>query len=171
MTTTEELKSTKILDLSEIQNTNRTVNIKAKAGMIQKMTHAAALLAAGAIFAVDPTLSAAAARDVVATPDLRLRFDRWLAAHGKSYNERERRANEYSRRLSVFASNADIVRRHNEAHQAGLTSYMMSMDGPFADVTDEEFSGGLGGLMTPQNCSATHVSSGPVPRASPRCVH
>ena len=53
------------------------------------------------------------------------------------------------------------MERHNAAYVAGFTTYAMSTAGPFADLTDEEFEELY--LMKRQNCSATHVSSGPVP--------
>ena len=88
-------------------------------------------------------------------------FDVWLARHSKSY-EYSADPTEYDRRLSIFATNLGVVQRHNAAYEAGHTSYAMSVDGPFADLTDEEFTALY--LMEGQNCSATtHVSSGPVP--------
>jgi hypothetical protein len=111
------------------------------------------------------TLLAVAATDSDAMDDdstlLRNQFDRWRLRHGKTlaYNANEE---EYSHRLSVFARNAAVVSKHNDGYRLGYTSYAMSVDGPFADLTDEEFENLY--LMTPQNCSATHTSSGPIPR-------
>ena len=85
-------------------------------------------------------------------------FDVWLARHSKSYSADP---TEYHRRLAVFATNLGVVQQHNAAYEAGYTSYAMSVDGPFADLTDEEFTALY--LMEGQNCSATHASSGPVP--------
>jgi len=92
--------------------------------------------------------------------ELRSRFHDWLYRHGKTYS-----GSQFSRRLSIFSANAATVERHNEAHLAGLTSYAMTTDGPFADLNDEEFADMY--LMEGQNCSATHTSSGPVPRKHP----
>jgi cathepsin H len=84
-------------------------------------------------------------------------FDAWLTQHSRSYPDPA----EYRRRLSVFAANLDAVERHNAAYERGYTTFAMSVDGPFADLTDAEFSALY--LMEGQNCSATHTSSGPVP--------
>ena len=90
-------------------------------------------------------------------------FDAWLERHSKPYTV-ESDPTEYNRRLAIYATNLNIVRRHNVAYERGYTSYAMSIDGPFADLTDDEFSTLY--LMEGQNCSATHVSSGPVPDES-----
>ena len=90
-------------------------------------------------------------------------FDIWLERHSKPYTV-ESDPTEYTRRLAIYATNFNIVRRHNAAYERGFTSYVMSVDGPFADLTDEEFSSLY--LMEGQNCSATHTSSGPVPDES-----
>jgi len=63
-------------------------------------------------------------------------------------------------RLSVFATNLQTVERHNAAFERGHTSYAMSLEGPFADLTDTEFETTY--LMSKPNCSATHTSSGSV---------
>lgn len=87
-------------------------------------------------------------------------FDAWLERHSKSYTA-DSNPTEYNHRLAIFAANLNIVQRHNAAYKRGYTSYAMSVDGPFADLTDDEFS--VLYLMEGQNCSATHISSGPVP--------
>lgn len=110
--------------------------------------------------------------------DLELLFERWRVRHGKTYslgNDNDNgndysndddalraAAAEYSFRKGIFRQNAATVANHNAAYEEGYTSYTMSVDGPFADLTDDEFQSLY--LMQPQNCSATHVSSGPVPR-------
>ena len=89
---------------------------------------------------------------------LKLQFDAWTERHDKAYENDV----EYTRRLAVFAQNLELVSQHNEGYELGHTSYAMSVDGPFADLTNEEFDKLY--LMQPQNCSATHTSSGPLPR-------
>ena len=101
-----------------------------------------------------PTQTQSSARKFLETSQ---HFDAWLSQHSKSYPDPA----EYRRRLSVFAANVDAVERHNAAYDRGYTTYAMSVDGPFADLTDAEFSALY--LMEGQNCSATHTSSGPVP--------
>ena len=90
---------------------------------------------------------------------LKIQFDRWLHRHSKLYTTKEK----YSERLSVFARNDDVVSQHNCHYRLGYTSYAMSINSPFADLTDEEFENLY--LMDQQNCSATHISSGSVPRS------
>jgi cathepsin H len=82
-------------------------------------------------------------------------FDRWAARHEKTLSSFERR-----RRLAIYTANAALVAAHNAAFERGQTSYQMTLDGPFSDLTDDEFRQHY--LMaTPQNCSATtHRSSG-----------
>jgi len=84
-------------------------------------------------------------------------FANWMARHDRSYQTDK----EYRERLAVFASNTAEVERHNDAHAQGLTSYAMSMDGPFADMTFAEFE--VAHLMKARDCYPTHTSSGPVP--------
>ena len=82
-------------------------------------------------------------------------FDAWLEKHGKSYTDET----EYQHRLAIFLENSKVVERHNQAYGKGYTSYAMTLDNIFADVTDEEFQATH--LMDSQNCSATtHASSG-----------
>jgi cathepsin H len=100
---------------------------------------------------------------VACSQTLRSQFDQWMATHQKTY-ESDTDTSEIDYRLSVFPANAATVMNHNDAHQRGLTTYTMSLDGPFADLTDQEFESLY--LMAPQNCSATHVSSGPLPYTS-----
>ena len=107
-------------------------------------------------------LSGSASANTSPSTDLTIsqNFDAWLERHSRPYTV-ESDATEYNRRLAIFATNLNIVRRHNAAYERGYTSYAMSVDGPFADLTDDEFSTLY--LMEGQNCSATHTSSGPVP--------
>jgi len=90
---------------------------------------------------------------VVATAD---DFETWARGHGKRYSLDEKAV-----RARIFEENSLRVREHNAAFDRNETSYAMSMTGPFADLTFAEFSDLH--LMSPQNCSATHISSGPVP--------
>ena len=87
-------------------------------------------------------------------PDDLIDFDRWLVLHGQSYDSVE----ELFLRRDIFEANSDIVRRHNQAFEYGLTSYAMTVASPFADLTADEFATAY--LMNGQNCSATHRSSG-----------
>ena len=89
---------------------------------------------------------------------VRLGFDEWLERHEKSYDTEE----EWERRRVVFQANADTVLRHNEAFEQGYTKYAMTVSGPFADLTGDEFAAAY--LMEGQNCSATHTSSGKLRR-------
>jgi cathepsin H len=84
-----------------------------------------------------------------------------MTTHEKTYGSD---TPEYDYRLSIFEANAASVINHNDVYQRGLTTYTMSLDGPFADLTDQEFESLY--LMEPQNCSATHTSSGPLPYTS-----
>ena len=101
--------------------------------------------------------------DESSAENLSQNFDAWLERHSKSYTV-DSDPSEYTRRLAIYATNLKIVKRHNAAYERGYTSYAMSVDGPFADLTDDEFSSLY--LMEGQNCSATHVSSDPVPNDS-----
>ena len=83
-------------------------------------------------------------------------FETWARGHGKRYSLDEKAV-----RARIFEKNSLRVREHNAAFDRNETSYAMSMTGPFADLTFAEFSDLH--LMSPQNCSATHISSGPVP--------
>jgi hypothetical protein len=84
--------------------------------------------------------------------ELRSAFDGWLERHDKAYFETE-----YQKRFTIFHQNHALVQKHNAAYDRGYTSYTMTIDGPFADTTDEEFAALY--LMDSQNCSAT-TSSG-----------
>lgn len=82
-------------------------------------------------------------------------FDAWMVNHGKAYKDQS----EYDQRFQNFLMNAKVVDTHNEAYDKGYTSYAMSLNSPFADMTDAEFEASH--LMAWQNCSATtHPSSG-----------
>jgi cathepsin H len=66
---------------------------------------------------------------------------------------------EIDERFAIWQDNYRHVQEHNEAYENGFTLYKKSMNGPFADWTDEEFAAFY--LMEPQHCSATtHTSSG-----------
>lgn len=81
-------------------------------------------------------------------------FNAWIERHGKSYENEQ----EYLHRLAIFHSNAKLVEKHNLAYEDGYTTYAMTMDNPFSDVTDEEFYATH--LMESQNCSATTTANG-----------
>ncbi len=84
----------------------------------------------------------------------RLSFQAWAEKHEKIYGNDV----EFQKRLDIYLANAEIVERHNQAFEKGYTSFAMTMDSPFSDLTDEEFHSTH--LMESQNCSATHTSSG-----------
>lgn len=84
-----------------------------------------------------------------------LTFQAWQTLHKKSYTS----ATELSQRQLIYKSNSNIVQTHNAAYKAGLTTWKMSMESPFADMTAQEFEDLY--LMDAQECSATtHSSSG-----------
>jgi len=96
------------------------------------------------------------------TTALEKKFDSWMQRYKKSYYERNNDKNikneeEYKKRLGIFVRNAGTVARHNDAYQVGLTSYVMTLNSPFSDLTDEEFASTY--LMNSQNCSATSETS------------
>mmetsp|Transcript_10923 Transcript_10923/g.16804 ORF Transcript_10923/g.16804 Transcript_10923/m.16804 type:complete len:393 (-) Transcript_10923:43-1221(-) len=62
-------------------------------------------------------------------------FDSWSNRNNKAYPS----TTEYNQRFSIYASNHALVNLHNTAYEKGLTSYAMTMDGPFADLTFDEF--------------------------------
>uniref|UniRef100_A0A7R9ZJB2 Peptidase C1A papain C-terminal domain-containing protein n=1 Tax=Craspedostauros australis TaxID=1486917 RepID=A0A7R9ZJB2_9STRA len=84
-------------------------------------------------------------------------FRSWLNQHGKQYESQE----EHERRFAIYQRNGQLAAQHNRAFRAGYTSYSMSLDGPFADMTADEFRSSH--IMEPQDCSATtHKSSGTI---------
>jgi cathepsin H len=86
-----------------------------------------------------------------------LTFDEWLKGHDKSYPTAADRA----QRQLDWLENWSSVEKHNLAYEAGYSSFAMTMDSPFADLTAESFSAKY--LMDPQDCSATtHTSSGSI---------
>jgi cathepsin H len=78
----------------------------------------------------------------------------WQLLHGKTYATAE----EWEYRLSVWNENRQHVQEHNAAYEQGYTLYAKTMNSPFADLTDQEFSDLY--LMESQDCSATHTYSG-----------
>ena len=76
-------------------------------------------------------------------------FHSWLQRHDKSYENEQ----EFNHRLNVFLFNSKLVEKHNLAFEMGYTTYKMTMNNLFSDLTDEEFS--RTHLMESQNCSAT----------------
>jgi hypothetical protein len=87
---------------------------------------------------------------------LHLDFDAWMIRHDKAYSEDQ----EYLDRRAIYLKNRQLVDTHNYAYQQGWTLYNMTLEGPFADLSHEEFESSY--LMESQNCSATHTSSGKV---------
>ena len=85
-----------------------------------------------------------------------LEFDAWMIRHDKAYSN----AGEYLNRRAIYLKNRQLVDTHNYAYQQGWTLYNMTVEGPFADLSHEEFETAY--LMEGQNCSATHTSSGKV---------
>lgn len=84
-------------------------------------------------------------------------FEEWQLYHGKQQQYATR--TELDKRRGIWLANQEHVEQHNSAFDAGYTLYAKSMQGPFADLEDDEFAQQY--LMDPQDCSATtHVSSG-----------
>ena len=81
-------------------------------------------------------------------------FKNWVERNRRHYSSQI----EHQARLSIFLQNTQRVQQHNEAYEKGMTSYTMTIDSPFADLTDDEFKTAY--LMDSQECSATHESSG-----------
>jgi hypothetical protein len=97
--------------------------------------------------------------------DLHLEFDAWTIRHDTAYNSNDR---EYLERRAIYLKNQQLVDTHNHAYQQGWTKYSMTLEGPFADRTHEEFKATY--LMEGQNCSATHTSSGKVSSLARYCI-
>lgn len=85
-------------------------------------------------------------------------FEEWLEHHQKTYAT----VQEETQRREIWFTNRRHVQLHNQAYQAGYTSYQKTVKGRFADLTDEEFVQMY--LMQGQDCSATHSSSGQLMR-------
>jgi len=64
-------------------------------------------------------------------------FEEWAAAHGKTYSGSER-----LRRMAIYNVNAGIVRAHNK-----FSSFKLSLEGPFADMTNAEYRARLNPLL------------------------
>ena len=86
-----------------------------------------------------------------------LHFNAWCERHNVVYDSEER-----VMRMRVYADNAKVVNEHNAAYARGEISWAMGMEGPFAAMTAEEFRDKVLMRGGPQNCSATHTTSGPV---------
>jgi cathepsin H len=112
------------------------------------------LFAATAVTADHASLRNSARSDSNNSLSLELQFAQWRQRHGKIYPN----GNELAERFGIFQQNHRHVTQHNEAYDRGYTLYKKTMGGPFADMTDAEFTASH--LMEPQDCSATHTSSG-----------
>lgn len=94
------------------------------------MGEVASLLAYGASpEAVCRTIGYCVAKDDVAMHNL---FQTWMIKHSKVY----RTVSEYTERLEVYARN--ILRAH-EHNSSGRHTHRLSVSGPFADLTADEF--------------------------------
>lgn len=83
-------------------------------------------------------------------------FAAWQERHGKTYSS----AKEAEQRFGMWQDNRRHVEEHNAAYKLGQTLYKKTIDGPFADLTDDEFAT-MYLMQEPQDCSATsHRSSG-----------
>jgi len=109
----------------------------------------------------------AAASTTTATAAKFHTFEAWMAHYHPNQKEDAyfSSTQELLKRRRIWYTNQEHVQAHNVAYEAGYTLYAKSMDGPYADLTDAEFQHRY--LMTPQDCSATHTSSG---RLRPRTV-
>jgi len=74
-------------------------------------------------------------------------FEQWASNHGKAYKTEAEKAS----RLATFQQNSAIVDKLNSDEE---DSAVYSLDGPFADLTPEEFSQKM--LMTPREAPAFH---------------
>jgi len=102
-------------------------------------------------------LLAGASQAFAAGDQLAADFQAWKNTHKKEYD-----AKEHLKRLDIYKENARRVQTHNAAFARKETTFALSVDGPFADLAFHEFSK-LYLMDKPQNCSATHISSGKVP--------
>ena len=105
-------------------------------------------------------------------------FDRWLKKYPKSsyvtpkadtimsfvrsggHNDNDNvnvNVDEYIKRYEIFKTNFHKIQKHNEAYKLGYTSYKMTIDNEFGDMTDDEFTSKY--LMESQNCSATTTTT------------
>ena len=91
---------------------------------------------------------------VAAEDPTAINFEGWQTLHQKMYSTKV----EEKFRHGIWLENERHVQEHNAAFEAGHTLYAKSMRSPFADLTDDEFLRQY--LMAPQDCSATHLSSG-----------
>lgn len=97
-------------------------------------------------------ISVACVQNAVASTTIN--FEGWQTLHQKMYATKV----EENIRRGIWLENERHVQEHNAAFEAGHTLYAKTMRSPFADLTDVEFLHQY--LMAPQDCSATHLSSG-----------
>ena len=86
-----------------------------------------------------------------------LGFEDWEMSHRNNKNSDKHKhyhsEDERLLRKQIFYRNKVLVEKHNAAYDAGHTSWKMTLNSPFADLTADEFSSLY--LMDPQECSAT----------------
>jgi len=80
-------------------------------------------------------------------------FRSWQNKNNKKYSSK----NELLLREKIWNKNQVKVEHHNVAYNSGHTSWKMTMQSPFADLTAVEFTALY--LMDPQHCSATDSTS------------
>mmetsp|Transcript_6486 Transcript_6486/g.7499 ORF Transcript_6486/g.7499 Transcript_6486/m.7499 type:complete len:425 (-) Transcript_6486:239-1513(-) len=80
-------------------------------------------------------------------------FRSWQNINNKKYSSK----NELLLREKIWYNNQVKVVHHNDAYNAGYTSWKMTMQSPFADLTAAEFTALY--LMDQQHCSATDGTS------------
>mmetsp|Transcript_27629 Transcript_27629/g.60828 ORF Transcript_27629/g.60828 Transcript_27629/m.60828 type:complete len:463 (-) Transcript_27629:197-1585(-) len=89
-----------------------------------------------------------------------LGFEAWEMSHRNNEIDKHKHYHSEDERLlrkRIFYRNKVLVEKHNAAYDAGHTSWKMTLNSPFADLTADEFSSLY--LMDPQQCSATTSTS------------
>jgi cathepsin H len=110
-------------------------------------------------FMVAAVVHAKQEQDPTLVHNQRDQYYKWLRQQQRHRQWSYRSSNDLEERFAIWKENYHHVHEHNEAYENGFTLYKKSMNGPFADWTDEEFATMY--LMEPQHCSATtHASSG-----------
>ena len=84
-------------------------------------------------------------------------YDRWVTLMNNQNKNKYPSENERLLREIIWNENKVSVEQHNVAYDAGHTSWKMTMESPFADLTSDEFATSY--LMDPQHCSATTSAS------------
>ena len=73
-------------------------------------------------------------------------FEHWASRHTRSYDSAE----EQQRRASIYADNVALIDAHNAAEDAGAGKGFRLGEGPFTDMTNEEFASEVGATWVPR---------------------